>query len=140
MGFLFAPQGIILKFIDKHPGAPRAPPLYRTQVVPNRPGLVVVKVNVSFPVSFGEEGVCQDPSRPIKRQVISMPVPAGKTGCTSAKGPWSSSIIEPKVGATDRGQQLSFPSKVHSTGLDQLLRAVPIATSQILQQSPEEAA
>lgn len=83
---------------------------YRTQVVPNRPGLVIVKMNVSFPVCFGEECVCQDPSGPIKRQVVSMPVPGGKTRCTSDKGPWNSSVMWPMVGATERdGSSHSHP-------------------------------
>lgn len=55
---------------------------YRTQVVPNRPGLVIVKMDVSLPVCLGEECMCQDPSGPVKRQVVSMPVPGGKTHCT----------------------------------------------------------
>lgn len=74
-------RGIVSKFIDtstlEHPQLPMKQ--YHTQVVPNRPGLVIVKMNVSFPVCFGEEGVCQDPSRPIERQVVPMPVPGGKT-------------------------------------------------------------
>lgn len=90
-------------------------------------------MHVSFPVCFGEERVCQDPSGPIERQVVSMPVPVGKTHCTSDKGLWSPSITQPKWELL-RGDSSSRP-----TGLDQLLRAIPIATSQILHQSPEEA-
>lgn len=60
---------------------------YRTQVVPNRPGLIIVKMDVSLPVCLGEERMCQDPSRPVERQIISMPVPGGKTNCTSDKRP-----------------------------------------------------
>lgn len=63
---------------------------YRTQVVPNRPGLIIVKMDISLAVCLGEERVCQDPSRPIERQVIPMPVPGEKTHCTSDQQPSTS--------------------------------------------------
>lgn len=48
-----------------------------TLVVPNSPGLIKVEVDVPFSVGFGEEGVGQDAPRPIKRQVVPMPVAVG---------------------------------------------------------------
>lgn len=45
------------------------------QVVPDRPGLIIVKMDISFPMRLGEECVCQDPSGPIKGQIVTMPVP-----------------------------------------------------------------
>lgn len=48
-----------------------------TQVIPNAPGLVIVKMDISLPVGFGEERMRQDPPRAIKGQAVSMPVPRG---------------------------------------------------------------
>lgn len=72
----------LLSILD-HPQLPLKQ--YRTEAVPNRPGLIIVKMDISLPVCLGEERVCQDPSGPIKRQIVSMPVPGGKAHCTSDK-------------------------------------------------------
>lgn len=55
-----------------------------TLVVPNRPGLIVVEVDIPFSVGLWEEGMGQDTPRAIKWQVVPMPVPAegwGWGGC-----------------------------------------------------------
>lgn len=47
-------------------------------MVSEGPRLIVVKVNVSLTVRFGEEGVSEDPTRAIEGKVVSMPVPGVK--------------------------------------------------------------
>jgi hypothetical protein len=51
-----------------------------TLVVPNSPSFIIVKVDIPFSVGLREEGMGQDAPRPVKRQVVTMPVPGGGGG------------------------------------------------------------
>lgn len=51
-----------------------------TLVVPNSPSFVIVKVDIPFSVGLREEGMGQDAPRPVKRQVVPMPVPGERGG------------------------------------------------------------
>lgn len=51
-----------------------------TLVVPNSPSFVIVEVNIPFSVGLREESMGQDAPRPVKRQVVPMPVPGGGAG------------------------------------------------------------
>lgn len=48
-----------------------------THVVSQGPRLIVVKVDVTLAVGFWEEGVSKDPTRAIKGEVVSVPIPGG---------------------------------------------------------------
>lgn len=50
-----------------------------THVVAQRPGLVVVEVDVSLAVGLGEEGVGQDSPGAIEGEAVPMPVPEQRT-------------------------------------------------------------
>lgn len=49
--------------------------LQLTKFIAHCPGLIIVKMNVSLPVCPWEKSMSQDPTRAIKGQIITMPVP-----------------------------------------------------------------
>lgn len=48
--------------------------LQLTKFIAHRPGLIIIKMNVSLPVCPWEISMSQDPTRAIEGQIITMPV------------------------------------------------------------------